>query len=106
MVLVLINFSIAKDKINQRIVIIFVYIQKAMPEFIIKYKNAKALKALQDFAKTIDIIIEKPLDNKLSENNGPIADLPITFAKNPDVTALAGIWQGRDITLEELRKQA
>jgi len=71
-----------------------------MPEVTIKYKGAKALKALQDLTKMFDMVIESPVNNNRS------ADLPITFSKNPDVKALAGIWQGRDITLEELRKEA
>jgi len=36
----------------------------------------------------------------------PPKDLPVTFAKNPDIRTLAGIWEGRDISLVELRKQA
>jgi hypothetical protein len=76
-----------------------------MPELIIKYKNAKVLRALQDFAKTMDIVIKEPADNKSSQDKRQ-SGLPITFAKNPDVTALAGIWERRDITIEELRKKA
>ena len=71
-----------------------------MPEVIVKYKGAKALKALQDLSKMFDMVIEGPVDN-----NQP-AELPVNFSKNPDVKSLAGIWQGRDITLEELRKEA
>jgi len=71
-----------------------------MPEVIIKYKSAKALRALQDLTKLFDIVIEKPVNEKHTN------DLPITFAKKPDVTALAGIWEGKDITIEELRKEA
>jgi hypothetical protein len=71
-----------------------------MPEVTIKYKGAKALKALQDLTKMFDMVIENPANNKR------IANLPVTFSKNPDVKALAGIWQGKDITLEELRKEA
>ena len=77
-----------------------------MPEVTVKYKSVKALKALQDLAKMFDIVIEKSISNNLSKSNGQPSDLPITFAKDPDVKALAGIWQGRDITLEELRKEA
>ena len=77
-----------------------------MPELIIKYKSAKVLKALQELSKTLDIVIEKPRAKSPNKNEERSTDLPITFAKNPDVTALAGIWQGRDITLEKLRKEA
>jgi hypothetical protein len=77
-----------------------------MPELIIKYKSAKVLKALQELAKTLDIVIEKPIANNPNINEEKSSNLPITFSKKPDVTALAGIWQGRDITLEQLRKEA
>jgi hypothetical protein len=76
-----------------------------MHEVTVKYKSAKALKALQDLAKMFDIVIESPVSSKPSSENGS-GDMPITFAQDPDVKALAGIWQGRDITLEELRKEA
>lgn len=74
-----------------------------MPEIIVKYKNAKALRALMDFAKYFDFVIEKP---KQKKNVGEAASLPIDFAENPDVTALAGIWKGKDISLNELREKA
>lgn len=77
-----------------------------MPEVIIKYKSARALKALQDLTKLFDMVIEKPVTNNLLQSIEQYPDLPITFSKNPDVTALAGIWKDRDITLEELRKEA
>ena len=77
-----------------------------MPEVIVKYKNGKALKALQDLAKVFDMVIEKPHPNNVSTKKEQPVDLPITFAENPDVKALAGIWEGRDITLEKLRKEA
>lgn len=71
-----------------------------MPEVTIKYKGAKALKAIRDLTKMFDMVIESPV------NNGRSASLPVTFSKNPNVRALAGIWEGRDITLNELRKEA
>jgi hypothetical protein len=33
-------------------------------------------------------------------------NLPITYAEKADVMALAGIWKGREVTIEELRKNA
>jgi hypothetical protein len=77
-----------------------------MPEVLIKYKSEKVLKALYDLAKVFDISIEKPKRSALPDKDQPLDKLPITFAKNPDVTALAGIWEGRDISLEQLRKDA
>jgi hypothetical protein len=77
-----------------------------MPEITIKYKSAKALKALQNLTKLFDITIEGPVGKVASKDEEKAATLPITFAKHPDVKALAGIWQGKNITLEELRKDA
>ena len=77
-----------------------------MPEVIIKYKSARALKALQDLTKLFDMVIERPLTSRPLLSREQVPDLPITFSKKPDVTALAGIWKDRDITLEELRKKA
>jgi hypothetical protein len=77
-----------------------------MPEVTVKYKNEKALKALQELAKKFDIVIQKQLGDNLSQSDEQSLDPPITFAENPDIKALAGIWQGREITLEDLRKQS
>ena len=77
-----------------------------MPEIIIKYKNAKALDALKDLAKYFDFVLEKPKSKKIIHNSRNAASLPIVFAKNPDVMALAGIWKGKNISLEVLRKKA
>ncbi len=76
-----------------------------MPEVIIKYKNAKVLEALKDFAKYLDFVVELPKPKKKAKSNIDTS-LPIVFAEKPDVTALAGIWKGRDISLEDLRKNA
>jgi hypothetical protein len=72
----------------------------------IKYKSAKALKALQDLTRLFDITIEVPGKKSTSKEERNPGGLPITFAKNPDIKALAGIWENKDITLEELRKEA
>ena len=77
-----------------------------MPEIIIKYKNAKALEALKDLAKYFDFVLEKPRSKKITGNSLNTSALPIVFAKNPDVTALAGIWKGKDISLDDLRQNA
>ena len=77
-----------------------------MPEVIIKYKTEKALRALQDLVKLFDRSIKTPSNNTTVKGVREYKNLPITFAENPDVTALAGIWEGKDITLEQLRKDA
>ena len=73
-----------------------------MPEVIIKYNNAKALKALQDLAKAFDMIIESSPNGE----NRSRADLPIRFSNKPDANALSGIWKDKPVTLEELREKA
>lgn len=77
-----------------------------MPEVIIKYKTEKALKALPDLAKLFDMSIKTPSNNTTIKGVREYKNLPITFAENPDVTALAGIWEGKDIILVQLRKDA
>ena len=75
-----------------------------MPEITIKYKNPETLNALMDFAKYFDFVIKKPKSKKAVQTVNQ--DLPIDFSKHPDVTALAGIWKEKNITLEDLRKNA
>lgn len=77
-----------------------------MPEVIIKYKNEQALKALQDLAKMFDMSIKASSKHTLVNAPENYEELPITFAKKPNVKALAGIWEDRDISLEQLRKEA
>jgi len=77
-----------------------------MPEIRLKYKGAKALRAIQELAKGFDIVIENPIVKNAPKKSDDYSALPITFSKNPDVTVLAGIWEGIDITLEQLRKEA
>jgi len=72
-----------------------------MPEVTIQYKSHKTLQALMDIAKYFDFTIKAEKKAKK-----PKKELPIEFAKNPDVSALAGIWKDKDITLEQLRKQS
>ena len=72
-----------------------------MHEVTVKYKNSKSLKALQDLAKAYDMVIEeRDKTKKLNPN------LPITFAEEPDMSALWGIWKDDPITPEEIRKAA
>jgi hypothetical protein len=67
---------------------------------------------------TADINILLPLFNRLgitfSEKKEKIEilapnqkmQLPITYAENPDFMATAGIWEGKNITIEQLRQDA
>jgi len=77
-----------------------------MPEIIVKYKSAKALRAIKKLATAFDIVIEDQIVKNAPNLPDDYSALAIVFSKNPDVTALAGIWEGRDITLEQLRKEA
>ena len=70
-----------------------------VPEVTVKYKSDKALKALQDLSKVFDLAIDVHGESNYPENNGQRTDLPITFSENPDIKALAGIWEGRNVTL-------
>jgi hypothetical protein len=76
-----------------------------MPEIIVKYKNNKSLQALRDFAKYFDVVLESP-NTKKAVGRKKKTSLPITYAENPDIMALAGIWKGKNISLEKLRKKA
>lgn len=77
-----------------------------MPEVVVKYKSQKALKALQDLAKAFGMEIEQPVGKPALTNAEKYKHLPIRWAENPDVLALAGIWKDNPITPEELRKIA
>ena len=72
-----------------------------MPEVTVKYKNTKSLKALQELAKTYDMVIETP-DSLANVKSAP----PITFGDESDPRELWGIWKDDPITPEELRKKA
>jgi hypothetical protein len=71
-----------------------------MPEAIVKYKTVESLKALYNSAKTFDLVIENAVTTSSVAAEKQKPALPITFAKTPNVKALAGIWKDRNITLE------
>ena len=75
-----------------------------MPVIIIKYKSSKTLRLLEDLSRHLGFLIESPAPPKAEP--GKDRHIPIDFATDPDVTALAGIWKDREITLEQLRKKA
>lgn len=80
----------------------------AMQEVTLKFKNNKTMEALLDFAKRFDVVVEKkmPIQKTKRTPKTNQNQLPITHAKHPDVTALAGIWKDREISLDDLRKDA
>jgi hypothetical protein len=65
--------------------------------------NKKTIKAIEDAHNSIGLEPIKDIQGFIKSLNH---SLPITFAKHPNVTALAGVWEGREITIEELRKEA
>ena len=77
-----------------------------MPEVIVRYKTKKALQALLDFAKHLDIIIEPVGKKKTSKKSLTNIDLPVRIAEKPDVNALSGIWKEHPVTLNQLREKA
>ncbi len=83
-----------------------------MQEITIRYTDPKVLLLLRDFAKHFDFVIEEhrlkkePKISKHSDVKEREEPLPIEYSANPDITALAGIWKGKEISLETLRKKA
>ena len=77
-----------------------------MPEIVIKYKSAKTLEVLMNIAKYFDFTIKKKEIAKKSSSVKKEDELPIDFAKNPDTSALSGVWKHKDISLNELRQKA
>lgn len=77
-----------------------------MTEITIRSNNNLAIQKLIDFLQLFDfqIIKKREVETEIEDDNDD--DLPITYATEPDVLALAGIWEGRNITQEELRQKA
>ncbi|MBY0426958.1 MAG: hypothetical protein K2Q22_15085 [Cytophagales bacterium] len=75
-----------------------------MPSVVIKYKSAKTLQALLDFAKYLNYVVVETPKNKAAKARKN--SLPITFAENPDIRSLAGIWKDYDISIEDIRKNS
>ena len=74
-----------------------------MPEILIRSTNVDALKKLADLVRVFGFEVITSADTTPTKN---LSHLPITFAKKPNVLALAGIWKDKNITLEQLRKDA
>ncbi len=79
-------------------------------KLLLEIKDNKAaffMELLKNFsyvkAKPIEEVSQKKL--KTHPSNSGI-EIPVTYAKNPDVLALKGIWKNKKITQTELRKKA
>jgi len=70
--------------------------RRGMKAIIVRTTNEAALAKLVELLRMFDFEVE-PLIHR---------DAPVDQAAEPDFMALAGIWKGRDITQESLRKQA
>ena len=74
-----------------------------MTEITIRSNNNIAIQKLIDFLQLFDfqIVKKREVETEIDDE-----DLPITYATEPDVLALAGIWESRNVTQEELRQKA
>ncbi|MFN8401996.1 MAG: hypothetical protein U0V48_00320 [Anaerolineales bacterium] len=70
-----------------------------MEQITIKIKDQKKAKTLLDFLKSLDFI------DSITEKDLPIANEPIANGEK-EFFALAGLWAGRDISLQSIREQA
>ncbi len=70
-----------------------------MEQIIIKIKDQKKAKTLLDFLKSLDFI------DSITEKDLPIANV-LTASGEKEFFALAGLWAGRDISLQSIREQA
>lgn len=77
-----------------------------MSEILVKYKNNKAFQAIRDLARYFDIEIKGPVKWENEIENKKISSLPISFAEHPNANALSGIWEGKDVTIDDIREQA
>lgn len=74
-----------------------------MKEIIIRSDNEDAIQKLAELVKLFDFEVVNVQPVSLASMS---PKLPINYAKKPDFMALAGIWAGRKITLEEIREKA
>jgi len=69
-----------------------------MEQITIQVKNKKKAQALIDFLKALDFIEEVTTKETALQARGKISD--------KDFFALAGLWAGRDVTLDSIRQKA
>jgi hypothetical protein len=68
-----------------------------MEKITIRIKDRKKAQTLLDFLKSLDFI-----ESVVKKN----VDAPASAASEQEFFALAGLWNGRDISLKTLREQA
>ena len=78
-----------------------------MPEIIVKYKNKRALEALNDFAKYFDFEIAQPNSGLKKEKQVKLNGITVIPGDNSiDTSDLNKIFTGKNIDPVELRKNA
>jgi hypothetical protein len=85
-----------------------------MIEVTIRTDNELALQKLLDFISTLgfQVVGKKQVRNgkgkakAVKAEEQDLSELPIVWAAEPDVMALAGIWEGQKIDPEQLRNDA
>lgn len=67
-----------------------------MEQIVIRIHNKEKAKLLAELLQSLDFVDVVETENQR----------PVTPAQETDFFALAGLWEGRDITLESLRQRA
>ncbi len=70
-----------------------------MEQIVIQVRDRKKARDLVHYLKSLDFI------EKVSRSNYPIS-IPAAKHHKQDFFAMAGLWAGRDISLETIRKKA
>ena len=75
-----------------------------MPQITISYQNQKTLQAVQDFAKHLDFIIEKPLNTNEKKTSLKVEKIVLVDFKI-DISELTKIFSSRNIDASKLRSE-
>jgi len=70
-----------------------------MEQIVIQVKDKSKARALINFLKNLEFV------ENISSNNLPVAQID-NSSKDAEFLALAGLWAGRDVTLESIRQKA
>ena len=70
-----------------------------MEQIVIQVKDKSKARALISFLKNLEFV------ENISSNDLPVAQTD-TSSKDAEFLALAGLWAGRDVTLESIRQKA
>jgi hypothetical protein len=70
-----------------------------MEQIVIQVRDKKNAQNLVDYLKSLDFI------EKISRANYPLS-VPAVKHRKQDFFAMAGLWAGRDVSLDTIRKKA